>query len=120
MSNRTMNGETVYRLEDAIHYYQMFEPDSSIIAWWNFHQDNPQVYELFKRFTFEAISSGKKKYSAWGIIHRIRWHTDMDTTGSEYTISNNHIAYYSRLFMEDYPRYEGFFITKKMDSDVPF
>jgi hypothetical protein len=109
-----------YKLTNTINYYQLFEPDSSIIAWWNFHQENPEIYDLFKRFTFEAINSGKEKYSAWGIIHRIRWHTDMETTGSEYKISNNNIAYYSRLFMEDYPRFEGFFQTKKMSTDIPF
>tara|TARA_Y100000310_G_C20632620_1_gene789449 strand:+ start:1277 stop:1720 length:444 start_codon:yes stop_codon:yes gene_type:complete len=113
-------GSGNYKLTNTINYYQMFEPDSPIITWWNYHQENPEVYELFKRFTFEAIRSGKTRYSAWGIIHRIRWHTDMETTGSEYKISNNNIAYYSRLFMEDYPQYEGFFQTKKMDTDIPF
>ena len=108
------------RLENAALYHKVWDKEKSIVKWWEFHQDNPEVYELFKRFTFEAIRSGKTRYSAWGIIHRIRWHTDMETTGSEYKISNNNIAYYSRLFMEDYPRYEGFFQTKKMETDIPF
>ena len=108
------------RLKNTVKYYEVWDKENPIVKWWEFHQDNPEVYRLFKRFTFEAITSGKERYSAWGIIHRIRWHTDMETTGSEYKIGNGNIAYYSRLFMEDYPEYDGFFMTKRMDTDIPF
>ena len=41
--------------------------------WWVWHKKNPKVWELFQRFTFEAIRSGRKNYSHWAIIQRIRW-----------------------------------------------
>lgn len=78
-------------------------------AW---HNENPEVYDLFCRFTFEAISKGHKRLSAWMIANRIRWETSVVTVGDDYKISNDFIALYARKFMEDYPKYDGFFKTK--------
>jgi hypothetical protein len=79
---------------------------------WN--KENPEVYALFKRFSFEAISKGHKRLSAWMIANRIRWETTIATTGNDYKISNDFIALFARKFMEDYPEHEGFFKTKTM------
>ena len=76
--------------------------------------ENPEVYELFKRFTFEAINKGHTKLSAWMIANRIRWETSIVTTGNDYKISNDFIALFARKFMEDYPLHDGFFRTKQM------
>ena len=76
--------------------------------------ENPQVYNLFKRFTFEALDKGHKNLSAWMIVNRIRWETAIVTTGNDYKISNDFIALFSRKFMEDFPEHDGFFRTKIM------
>ena len=86
--------------------------------WREWHEKNPNVYWLFKRFTFEAIEKGHEHLSPWLIINRIRWETEVATTGQDFKISNNFIAYYSRKFMEDYPEYDGFFRTKPMKEDL--
>ena len=80
----------------------------------DWHRDNPQVYELFKQFAFEAISRGHKRLSAWLVVGRIRWETSIITHGDDYKISNDFIALYARKFMADYPQHEGFFVTKEM------
>ena len=77
--------------------------------WLKWHKENPQVYELFDRFTKEAIRKGHTRLSAWLIINRVRWETSLETFGGDFKISNNFIAYYSRLFMEMNPTYKGFF-----------
>ena len=82
--------------------------------WWAWHKENPEFYELFKRFTFEAIERGHKRLSAWLVCNRIRWETMIVTTGNEYKISNDFIALYARLFMHHYPQYKGFFRPKPM------
>jgi len=82
--------------------------------WWAWHKENPEFYELFKKFTFQAIQKGHRKLSAWLIVNRIRWETMIVTTGNEYKISNDFIALYARLFMHEYPDYKGFFRTKPM------
>ena len=82
--------------------------------WWAWHKENPEFYELFKKFTFQAIQKGHRKLSAWLIVNRIRWETMIVTTGNEYKIPNDFIALYARLFMHEYPDYKGFFRTKPM------
>ena len=66
--------------------------------WWEFHKNNPHVYELFEKFTFQIIQAGFKNYSANAVFERIRWHTDIETRGSGFKLSNNHRAYYARYF----------------------
>jgi len=84
---------------------------------WKWHKQNPHFYELFEHFTFKAINKGHKKLSAWLIVNRIRWETAIETTGEDYKISNDFIAYYSRLFMHYHPEYSGFFATKKLTTE---
>jgi hypothetical protein len=75
------------------------------------------VYELFCRFTKEATSRGHSKLSAWLIVNRIRWETTIVTAGSDFKISNDFIAYYSRLFMYHNPQYRGFFAVKTLTGE---
>ncbi len=83
-----------------------------------FHLKNPKVYHLFKRFTFEVIERGHKNFSADAISHRIRWQTSIETTDEEFKICNDHISFYSRLFMLEHPKYDGFFRTKEIHPHV--
>jgi hypothetical protein len=82
-------------------------------SWKEWHSKNPEFYEMFKGFAFNAINRGYETFSAWLIVNRIRWETMLSTTGDDYKISNDYIALYSRLFMAEYPEYQGFFKTKK-------
>jgi hypothetical protein len=82
--------------------------------WRAWHKENPHVYRLFNRFTREAISRGHQRLSAWLIINRVRWETAIVTTGNDFKISNDYIAYYSREFMRLNPQYDGFFVIKAM------
>ena len=76
-----------------------------------FHRDNPSVWLLFERFTYAVIRRGHKRYSARTVIHRIRWHTDVETTtyATGFKINNNHSPYYSRMWDEKHPEHAGFF-----------
>jgi hypothetical protein len=67
--------------------------------WWEWHKKNPHVYELFKRFSMQAINCGHRNLSAWLIVNRIRWETSVETQGDDFKINNDYIAYYARLFM---------------------
>lgn len=81
-----------------------------------FHRDNPHVYELFKKYTLEAIASGRETYSTISIFERIRWFTDIETQGDPFKINQNFAAYYGRQSMRDHPEHEGFFRTRKLRS----
>jgi hypothetical protein len=82
--------------------------------WWAWHKQNPHIYALFKRFTLEAIRQGHKRLSGWLIVNRIRWETVVVTSGDDFKIPNDFIAFYSRLFMHEHPDYQGFFRTRPM------
>lgn len=84
--------------------------------WWEYHKENPHVYDLVEKFTFDVIKRGYDRYSINSIFERIRWHTDVETEGDTFKISNNHRAYYARYFMHLHPQYEGFFTTKELRS----
>ena len=81
-------------------------------AWWKWHKENPQVWELFQKYTFQLINAGFSHYGAKGVMERIRWHSDVETTGDRFKIGNNHTAYYARYFHHKYPEYDGFFRTR--------
>lgn len=85
--------------------------------WWAYHNANPHVYDLFQKYTHEAINSGAKKCSPWLIIGRIRWETAITTTDVDFKISNDYIAFYSRLFMRKNLLHDGFFNTKPMKGE---
>ena len=80
--------------------------------WWEWHKKNPQVWDKFEKYTLEAINSGRKKYSHWAIINRIRWHNEIETKGGDFKISNDYICFYARLFHARHPQYKDFFTLK--------
>lgn len=84
-----------------------------------FHAENPEVYRLFSRFSFDAASAGHRHYSADAIMHRVRWHTGVETTNHAFKINNNLVAYYARHFMNRNPHMRGFFHTRQSPGAVP-
>ena len=85
-----------------------------------FHQENPHVWELFKRYTNAAMSAGRGYYSAYAIFERIRWHQDIETRDElGFKLNNNHRPYYARLFQAHYPKKAYFFRTRQLTSKRP-
>ena len=82
-------------------------------AFERFHTENPHVYDLFKKYTHQAIRAGRDRFGAQSIIERIRWYTAIETKGDSFKINNNHARYYARLFMREHPVYEDFFRTRR-------
>jgi len=85
--------------------------------WWEWHKRNPLVWEKFKEYALEAISSGRKHYSHWTIVNRIRWNREIETNGGEFKISNDFICFYARLFHAKYPEYGDFFKLKPLKEE---
>jgi hypothetical protein len=86
--------------------------------WWEFHKENPKVYELFDKFTREAIASGRQHYSAYAIFEVMRWHTSVVTKSEEdFKLNNNHRPYYARYFMYRNPQYKDFFQLRELISE---
>ena len=92
--------------------------------WWRWHQANPEIWEYFQRFSYDAVHRGKKKISHWLVINRIRWEVFMSTRpiGSkhdDFKISNDYIAFYARLWKHQYPQHASLFTTKTMIGEPP-
>lgn len=86
-------------------------------AFKSFHRSNPVVWTLFQRFTREVMVAGHKRYSADAVVHRIRWHTSVETRGDEFRINDHFPSYYARLFMVLFPEYTDFFETRVRTSE---
>lgn len=86
--------------------------------WWAWHKSNPDVWRYFEKFSLEAVNKGRTKISHWLIINRIRWEVAIVTTGKDFKISNDYIAFYARLWKARYPQYAELFTIKKMKGEV--
>jgi hypothetical protein len=84
---------------------------------WAWHKANPEVWLHFERFALEAVSKGRKNVSHWLIINRIRWEVNIMTTGSDFKISNDYIAFYARLWRARYPQHKNLFTIKLMQGE---
>ena len=73
-------------------------------------QDNPKIWEYFKRFALEATKV-RDHFSAKAIFHRIRWETMISETDGDFKVSDGWISHYARKFMREYPEHSGFFKT---------
>ena len=92
--------------------------DQILDAFEAFHAENPEVWTLFRRFSLEAVASGASHYSAHAIIHRIRWHTEIDNRDSDgLKINNNFFPYYARMFHLSLPEYDRFFRNRKLTTE---
>ncbi|MCC6526005.1 MAG: hypothetical protein IT373_25385 [Polyangiaceae bacterium] len=75
-----------------------------------FDAENPHIWEHFERFTLMAIRAGRTRYSSDAILHRIRWHLDVDTKSDDgFKVNDHWTRCYSRKWSETHPEYANFF-----------
>lgn len=87
---------------------------------WQYHTENPEVFQLFLRFARQAKRAGMKRYGAKSIVERIRWHIAIETNDPEYKLNNNYTSRYARLLEREYPEFEGFFIKRRIRTADPW
>lgn len=78
-----------------------------------YDDENPHIYEAFRRFALQAIGYGRKYYGAKSIMERVRWNT-MEEGNDDFKINNNYTAYYARKFENEFPQHKGFFRKRKV------
>lgn len=88
------------------------------IAWID---QNPKVLDTFVQLSLQMLASGRKHYSHWNIVNRIRWDYDIATVGEEFKICNDFIAFLARHAMAMQPELEDFFELRELgtESSVP-
>lgn len=85
-----------------------------------FHSANPQVFQHFKRFAWEAKRMGRSRWSADAIIQRIRWFICIETAGDDFKVNDHFSAEYARLLIAEEPAFEGFFELRKTRQERLF
>ena len=82
-----------------------------------YDRENPDIWEMFKKFTFQAIDAQERRNAAVrvgarAVYERIRWQT-MVYGNDQFKVNNNYTAAYARKFMSKYPEYAGIFQTRR-------
>ena len=87
------------------------------LAFEAFDAANPQIWRLFERFAIEVIESGRTRFSARAIFHRIRWSVMIETKGDDFKINNNFSPFYSRMWAKHHPEYATLFAHRASVAD---
>lgn len=81
-----------------------------------FHHENPHIYELFKKMSYQAKAKGFSNIGAQFIGEVMRWESGVKTTGDIFKINNDYLAYYARMVMDREMGFKGFFRTRKVSK----
>lgn len=92
----------------------------------DFHQNNPQVFEIFSDQVFRALNKGKKKISSKAIINWIRWEKFIETHDEvkieifgepqQFKINDAYSSRYARLFIDKHPDLTDVFELREIRS----
>src|ERR1700761_3044306 len=66
----------------------------------------------FEKLALDLIRDGHKRYSADGILHRIRWHWQGQRGGRGFVVNNNWSAPLARWFIARNPAAKDFFALR--------
>jgi len=67
------------------------------------------VCHLFEKLALQVWDAGFERYSARAILHRIRWHYDIEKGDREFKANNNWTPALARWFMARHPECGDFF-----------
>jgi len=75
------------------------------------------VAALFERLAMQVHHAGHERYSADAILHRIRWHEQIERGNRGFRANNNWTAPLARWFLARNPQLPGFFETRDRLDD---
>jgi len=81
-----------------------------------YHRKNPQVYEAFKRYAYEARKRWKH-FSPRDVFALVRWFTDVPTVG-DFKVNNSYVSFFVRLIQLEDSQFKDFFETRKTPGYV--
>lgn len=74
------------------------------------------VQEVYERLALQVIAAGYKRYSSDAILHRVRWHYQIEQGQRDFKCNDHWTAWLSRWFMQRHPEYDRFFETRVLRS----
>lgn len=94
-------------------------PDEDLFDWSRKKERPPcpfpvplDVCTLFEKLALEVFSRGWEHYSARAILHRIRWHYEIEVGERGFKANNNWTPALARWFMKLHPETGDFFHTR--------
>jgi hypothetical protein len=75
------------------------------------------VLELFERLANHLVETGWNHYSADAILHRVRWHFQVEKGDREFKCNNNWTSHLARWWMDRHPEHSEFFETRALASE---
>jgi hypothetical protein len=91
---------------------------SDFARWKAWDAKNPEFYELFKKLANKAVAARATQISGWWIANVIRWEHMLETNGSQWKVPNGAIAYFTRLFVTEFPQHTGLFETRPLKTEI--
>ena len=86
-------------------------PDDGFNKFLMFHRENPEIYQLFKNVIFKRIyNESTEKLGGQNIFESIRWSKE------HIKLNNDYVAYYTRLFRREYPKYARLFEVRRLKN----
>lgn len=79
-----------------------------VVAFLEYHEQNPTVYEQFKKFAYEVKGSGRDHFGSKAIMERVRFESIVRGVG-DFKVNNNFSSCYARLLAFDDPSFNDFF-----------
>lgn len=92
------------------------EPSELDKKFWEFHEQNPQVFKKLEELALQAYTRGRKKIGIAMIFEVLRWNSNLETTGDNYKLNNNYKSRYVRILMEKHPEYKDLFEIRRLHS----
>lgn len=80
-------------------------------AFFAWHLKNPVVWTMFESEALRLIAAGKRHWGAKALAEWIRYQRATTEGGQfgDYSVANNYVAYYARIFAFKYPQHKDFF-----------
>ena len=94
-----------------------FAPGDADPKFWQFHADNPEVYEELRGLAIQLHRAGRMQYGIMALLNVVRWQRALQTTDPEYKINNNFAPFYARLLMARESDLRGFFELRHAKAD---
>jgi hypothetical protein len=69
----------------------------------------PDVCLQFEKLALELRGLGFDRYSADAILHRVRWHFNVERGDRGFKVNNDYAAPLARWFLKRHPGAKGFF-----------
>lgn len=90
-------------------------------SFWDFHEDNPHIYDELVRLTRQLVDRGHTRVGIKMLFEVLRWQYALRTSreDGDFKLNNNYHSYYARLIMRENRDLRGVFETRRLHPRSP-